>query len=132
MLIAFYILAAGLILFGLFGAANHFDKKKKDEASASKENPHPTNPNLKYCRHCNNEVAVTAITCPKCGGNVSNNSNENFQTEIIISFLIPLVGLILYAVNSNNNPVKAKKVLTAAGWGFAFGIIIWVLISNKI
>lgn len=131
MITVFYILAIVLILFGLFGAANHYDKKKKDEASASKENLHPTNPNLKYCRHCDNEVAVTATTCPKCGGNVSSNSSENYQGEIIISFLIPLIGLILYAVNSNTNPEKAKKLLIASFWGIGIGLLCYYFLIAK-
>lgn len=130
MITAFYILATALILFGLFGAANHFDKKKKSNASTLQENLHPSNPNLKYCKHCNNEVAVTAVTCPKCGGNVSSSTNESYPAEVIISFLIPLIGLILYAVNSNSNPEKAKRVLIAAGWGFGLGILIWVLMTS--
>lgn len=114
------LIAVALILFGLFGAFGFFKKK---EVSQAVDRPHPTNPNLKYCRHCNNEVAVTAVTCPKCGGSVAVESPDAITPEVVISFLIPIVGIIIYANNSKSNPERARKALNAALLGFLIGII---------
>ena len=120
-----YFIAIISIIIGIVGMISKSSKRKE---ILPPDTLHPTNPNLKFCRHCNNEVAVTAITCPKCGGNVSNDQIGSSTSEEIISFLIPIVGFIIYANNSTSNPVKAKKVLTAAFWGLGFGIFFYILL----
>jgi hypothetical protein len=56
------------------------------------------------------------------GGDIS-------ETEQLISFLIPLVGFIIYGVNSSQRPYKAKKALTAAAWGIGLGVILMFCIN---
>lgn len=45
----------------------------------------------------------------------------------VLSFLIPLVGLILFLVNQNTKPVEAKDELKWAAIGFGVGIMCYVL-----
>lgn len=47
--------------------------------------------------------------------------------EQVVSFLIPLAGFIIYAINSSERPYKAKKALVAASWGFGLGILFVVI-----
>ena len=59
-----------------------------------KEQP-GSNPNLKICRHCGNEVAKTAVTCPKCGGNVE--SAEVLQYKVLLQIIsVILIAISLY------------------------------------
>ena len=52
----------------------------------------------------------------KQGGDIS-------EGEQIVSFLIPLIGFIIYGVNSSQRPYKANKALKAAVWGICIGVI---------
>ena len=46
----------------------------------------------------------------------------------VISFLIPLVGAIIYFSNKSSYPIKAKAAGNAALWGLGFGIVLNLLI----
>jgi len=41
----------------------------------------------------------------------------------IVSFCIPLVGIILYFVKKDKEPAAAKTAIMMAGIGFALGVI---------
>lgn len=61
-----------------------------------------------------------------------NQQNPNDELGIglkIVSFLIPLVGAILYFVNKKDNPGKAKAACNFALYGIVFGIIIQVIMT---
>ena len=45
----------------------------------------------------------------------------------IISFLIPLVGLIIYLTQKDSYPVKAKSAGKAALWGVGVGVVLYVI-----
>lgn len=60
----------------------------------------------------------------KQGGDIS-------EGEQVVSFLIPLVGFIIYSVNSSERPYKAKKALMAAIWGVVMGVCL-VLFSSML
>ena len=45
----------------------------------------------------------------------------------ILSFLIPLVGLILFIVDRDKNPAAAKDELMWAGIGFGVGIVFYII-----
>lgn len=60
----------------------------------------------------------------------SNQSEEGLGTGFkILSFCFPIVGGILYFVNKENKPKKAKSACHAALWGFGSGIIIKILVT---
>jgi len=46
----------------------------------------------------------------------------------VLSFLIPLVGLILFLVNQNTKPVEAKDEIKWAGIGFGVGVLFYVIL----
>lgn len=55
-------------------------------------------------------------------------SQEGATTGMkVLSFLIPLVGLILFLVNQNTKPVEAKDELKWAAIGFGIGILCYVM-----
>lgn len=56
-------------------------------------------------------------------------SEEGATTGMkVLSFLIPLVGLILFLVNQNTKPVEAKDELKWAGIGFGIGMLCYILL----
>lgn len=90
------------------------------------------------CQNCGSELIVGATHCHSCGSanmiqysqqDYSQQMNPGFQqfngapkvsqkdAEVwlkIVSFLIPIVGIIMYFVKKNEAPVYAKSCLT---WG---------------
>jgi Na+/H+ antiporter NhaD/arsenite permease-like protein len=55
---------------------------------------------------------------------INNQGNEISDPELLVSFFIPLVGFIIYGVNSSTKPYKAKKALSAALWGCGMVVIV--------
>lgn len=58
--------------------------------------------------------------------------NKKYESSLslrIISFLIPLVGLIVYASNIVNSPIIAKECGKFALYGFILGIILIASLS---
>ena len=45
----------------------------------------------------------------------------------IISFLIPLVGLIIYLTQKESTPIKATSAGKAALWGFCISIVLSII-----
>lgn len=82
----------------------------------------------KFCSNCGNELADQAVICPKCGvstgqnavaGNNNNTSNGMATAGFVLSFFVPLLGLIFSILGLK----KVKE--TSAGKGLATaGIII--------
>jgi flagellar basal body-associated protein FliL len=63
---------------------------------------------MKYCSHCGVEVNDDAVICIKCGGKISGNDRPN-KGLAVLSFLFPIVGLILYLIWISEKPKKAKS-----------------------
>ncbi len=64
----------------------------------------------------------------KAKENIENSLENQYTGLKIVSFLIPLVGLIVYAVNIVQNPKVAKACGKWALMGFIVGIAIMVTI----
>ena len=45
----------------------------------------------------------------------------------ILAFFVPIAGAIMFFNNRKESPNKAKRYIQAAGFGFAFGILIRIL-----
>lgn len=66
------------------------------------------------CPECGKEISENAVNCPNCGAKNRNN-NETASTGIkVICFLIPLVGIIIFAINISTRPKYAKGCLIAS------------------
>jgi hypothetical protein len=80
-----------------------------------------------------NDVQVNATQ----SDNINVAENDKPSTGLnIISFLIPLVGLIIYLTQKDQFPVKAKSSGKSALWGvgvsFALGIITFIISLSMI
>lgn len=99
-----------------------------------------------YCPNCGNEVNESAVICVKCGipinrqtPNQMTNQNFNYsQTNDISScyvsggmkflcFMIPILGIILFATETSKNPIKAKQYLNPAIAGFVVSLILSII-----
>lgn len=92
-------------------------------------------PPCKYCTHCGNPCDPKAVICVKCGAPFGNTYPKYPREDDkpsgglkFLSFIIPIVGLILYLVNMNDKPVSAKAYGKSALIGFIVGIVLYILL----
>lgn len=91
---------------------------------------------MKYCQHCGSEVMDDAVVCPKCGCSVAstnisaatNRSNGFAIAGFVLSFFIPLLGLIFGGVG-----LGKSKEFDGNGKGLSIAALvisgIWFLIQ---
>ena len=101
---------------------------------------------MKNCINCGVQIPDEASFCPECG--TANHKEEpaaqvynsqNYRTDYdpetdlpstglnILSFFLPLVGLILYLVMMEKTPVRAKACGKFALAGFIIRIVFGVI-----
>ena len=85
---------------------------------------------MKFCPNCGVEVNEKANICNNCGAKLENNqfsrgtvSDKPDIVLNIVSFLIPLVGLVLYIMYHEKAPNKAKSIAVWALIGFVLGLV---------
>lgn len=93
-----------------------------------------------FCRKCGKEIESEAVICIHCGCSTGYNdySSSRKADDVpdsglnLISFLIPIVGLILYCTNSANYPKKASAIGKYALIGFLVGFFFICLLMLTI
>ena len=87
-----------------------------------------------FCSKCGKEVNDEAVVCIHCGCAIENkkastaNSNDAPSTGLaLLGFFIPLVGLILYLINKDTAPLKAKSAGKGALIGFCVSLVLSIL-----
>lgn len=84
---------------------------------------------MKYCRHCGKEVLDEAVLCPHCGCKIGEMEEDNANIGfIILSILIPLVGIILACVYWHKTPKAARAYLKAAIITIVIEVVLWIII----
>lgn len=100
-------------------------EKKNTNNNLKKTN----NMSLSYCKECGKQISDQASACPHCGCPQSNTPNTEISLGyLFVSFLIPLIGIILCLTSWNENNSKAKSALI----GTLVGIIFTAIIYNSI
>ena len=86
---------------------------------------------MKYCQKCGKEILDEAVICPYCGCKAADNSIDDAPSKgfAILGFFIPLVGLILYLMHKDKEPLKAKSAGKGALIGFCTGIVLAIVYS---
>lgn len=93
---------------------------------------------MKFCSHCGKELMDEAVVCVNCGCSVNGaNSMANAAAgeDIpngglnILSFFIPIVGLILYCAMQSKTPRKAKQIGIFALVGFVINLVLVIALS---
>ena len=82
---------------------------------------------MKFCSKCGKEIIEEAVVCPHCGcavasstvSNIGNSADEVNIGLCVLSALIPLFGIIYWAVNAKTSPQKAKAcgITALVSWG---------------
>ena len=87
-----------------------------------------------FCKKCGKDVNDEAVVCVHCGCSLKEEFSSSPQsTEGAgcflsgLSFLFPLLGLILYFVWNESKPQASKDAGKAALWGVIIGIVLWVI-----
>ena len=93
---------------------------------------------MKYCTKCGKEVHDEAVICIHCGcqiegTQISKNPEDAPNTAFaILGFFMPVVGLILYLVNMDTAPLRAKSAGQGALIGVCVSVALSVLIGSMI
>lgn len=91
---------------------------------------------MKYCTKCGKELIDEAVVCTNCGcatGDGAANTKIAHEADApntgwaILSFFIPLVGLILYLIYKDTTPLKAKSAGKGALIGFVTSIVVGII-----
>ena len=87
------------------------------------------------CKNCGNEISEEAKFCSNCGTRISNNNPDEEKINywlVIASFLVPIVGLIVYLTQKDTDPKTAKYCGICALVSFispvVFGIMFFLLV----
>jgi len=78
-----------------------------------------------FCEQCGTQIGDNQRLCSKCSG-VKNNDKANIGFAVL-SFFIPLVGLILFIVWKSETPLKAKYCGIGALIGFIAPVILFLI-----
>lgn len=85
---------------------------------------------MKYCSRCGKEIMDEAAVCPHCGCAVTspNTVPDELSTGLnVLSFFIPLVGLVLYLVYHDKTPNRANAIGKWALIGVGVDVALWIL-----
>ena len=83
-----------------------------------------------FCRECGTMISEKADICPNCGATqhrakvIDDTPSAGLK---VLSFFIPLVGLILFVVQSKDTPISAKEYGKWALIGFCTGIALSIV-----
>lgn len=91
-----------------------------------------------FCKNCGKEIDERAYVCPHCGVKVKDEESERRAANAaadngsktgwgILSFFIPLVGLILYCMWKDERPQTARVCGKCALISFIIGIVFSIL-----
>ena len=84
---------------------------------------------MKFCQHCGAQIDEKAVICVRCGRSVEAPKNQSVADDApstgfaILGFLVPIIGFILYAINSSTSPKKAKSALKGAIVGMVLSFV---------
>lgn len=86
---------------------------------------------MKYCTKCGSECNDQALFCATCGNsfNVAPITDKSVFGLNVIGFLLPLVGLILYLVYHEKNPIKASAIGKSALLGFILRVLLSIILG---
>ena len=98
---------------------------------------------MKVCSKCGKELVDEAVVCPACGCAVKSEMPEPTPAPkpaepdevnigfCVLSALIPLFGVIYWAIKHKETPKKAKAcgitALISWGVGIIFYVVFWVI-----
>lgn len=90
-----------------------------------------------FCPKCGKQIMDEAVVCPNCGcavkGSAAPVADAPSPGYAVLGFFIPLVGLILYLMKKDTEPLRAKSAGKGALIGFIVsivGMIAWGIVGG--
>lgn len=98
-----------------------------------------------FCKNCGKEIDNQAYVCPHCGVRTERNDGSTADADSgskagwgVLSFFIPLVGLILFLMWKQERPRTAKvcgicalvAVIIEVVVGIIYGVIVGSMIGS--
>ena len=87
-----------------------------------------------FCSKCGKEINDEAVICVHCGCAIegkktiiANDADAPNTGWAVLGFFIPIVGLILYLINKDTAPLKAKSAGKGALIGFCVSLAISII-----
>ena len=81
------------------------------------------------CKHCGEEITNDSVFCEFCGTKVINEENKQASGWLKFgSFMIPILGLILYIIKKKEEPLVAKSCLKWGIAGFVLGLLFNIIL----
>lgn len=81
-----------------------------------------------FCNKCGKQIPNDSKYCPECGVNISGQNGRGDEGSFgyaLLSFFIPIIGLVLFIVWNKEYPKRAKSCL----YGIIAGVVIWVIFA---
>ena len=70
---------------------------------------------MKFCKYCGKEVKDETVICPSCGCQVKEFDDDSVNPGfVILSIIIPIVGIIMAIAFWKKTPKAARAYLRAA------------------
>ena len=98
---------------------------------------------MKFCSKCGKEIHDEAVVCVNCGCSVENSliadANDAPSTGFaVLGFFVPIAGLVLYLINKDKSPKKAKSagkgalagVITSVALSILYGVVLGAIIGS--
>ena len=90
---------------------------------------------MKFCTKCGKELRDEAVVCTNCGCAVEGSASAGQVVGVdapntgfaVLGFFIPLAGLILYLINKDTCPLKAKSAGKGALIGFCVSLVFSII-----
>lgn len=92
---------------------------------------------MKFCSKCGKEIMDDAVICMNCGCAVENQPlAQNAVDEVsvglcVLSFLIPLFGIIYWPVKHKETPKKAQACGVTAIVSWIIWFVIYAIIFSS-
>ena len=78
-----------------------------------------------YCNNCGKEIKDSQNYCPYCNSPIRGNPNRGASFGLkVLSFIFPLLGIVLYLCFDMDSPIRSKQCGKCA----LAGIIVKVLL----
>ncbi len=92
---------------------------------------------MKQCYRCGFQMFDRETKCPNCGYGYESKRGSGFGDRasiflVIVSFLIPIIGLVLGLVKRSTQPRAAKKYFLSAIIGWVVAAIMWYGMSDRV
>ena len=85
-----------------------------------------------FCSNCGKEIAKNSDVCLNCGKLVRKNNEIEDKPDVflnVISFMLPLIGVIIYLIIRKDTPIQAESAINSAKKAIILVIVIIVILG---